>query len=264
MSVVEVRYYKPNAFFWDHRATSLEMQALMPIQNPVEMGMSLEVLVQKLSRIPYYQQLFINAFGDATVTSDRIAKALSQFMRSIVSYRSKYDEGIELTGTMDVPFPNFTELENQGKAIFTNGDFQCKKCHLKSSTPETPNFAVFMNDTPKNTGLDVDLINRDNGIGDVVNDTAMNGVFKSPTLRNIMITAPYMHDGRLATMDDVLDHYQSGIQAHPNLDRILTTGAGTPRSIVLTPEQREALKAFFDTLTDHALITDIKLSDPFQ
>jgi cytochrome c peroxidase len=230
----------------------------------VEMGMSLDVLVQKLSNIPYYQQLFINAFGDATITSDRIAKALSQFMRSIVSYRSKYDEGIVQVGTMDLPFPNFTDLENQGKAIFIDGNFQCRKCHLKSSTPETPNFAVFMNDTPKNIGLDLALFANDNGIGDITHDVAMNGVFKSPTMRNIMVTAPYMHDGRFATMDDVFNHYQNGIQAHPNLDRILTTGAGTPRSIVITPTERDALKAFFHTLTDHALLNDVKFSDPFQ
>jgi cytochrome c peroxidase len=92
----------------------------------------------------------------------------------------------------------------------------------------------------------------------------MNGVFKSPTMRNIMVTAPYMHDGRFATMDDVFNHYQNGIQAHPNLDRILTTGAGTPRSIVITPTERDALKAFFHTLTDHALLNDVKFSDPFQ
>lgn len=263
MSIVEARFYKPNRFFWDHRANSLEQQALMPIQNAVEMGLTLAELVAKVGALPYYGPLFTSAFGDPTVTADRLAKAIAQFDRSILSYRSKYDVGMALVTSNDVDFPNFTAQENLGKRIFLDGTNQCRKCHMKSGTSTDPNYAIFTQDTPTNNGLDAGLDNDDDGIGGATGNTAENGVFKAPTLRNIMVTAPYMHDGRFATMDEVLDFYASGIQPHPNLNRILTLGDGSPRRIVFTPEQRQALVAFFHTLTDEELLADPKFADPF-
>ncbi|MBU6282767.1 hypothetical protein KGQ64_11045 [bacterium] len=263
MSIVESRFYKPNRFFWDHRAVGLEGQALMPIQNEVEMGMTLPDLVAKLSALPYYGPLFTRAFGDPQVTSDRIAKAIAQFGRSMLSYRSKYDVGMAQATTNEVDFPNFTAEENLGKRLFLDGTNQCRKCHMKSGTAENPNYAIFTQDTPTNNGLDAALDNADDGIGGVTGNTAENGVFKAPTMRNILLTAPYMHDGRFATIEDVLDFYASGIQPHPNLNRILTLGDGSPRRITFTPEQRRALVAFFGTLTDDELISDPKFSDPF-
>ncbi|MFM8411211.1 MAG: cytochrome-c peroxidase [Alphaproteobacteria bacterium] len=263
MSIVESRFYKPNRFFWDHRVVGLEGQALMPIQNEVEMGMTLPDLVVKLSALPYYGPLFTRAFGDPQITSDRIAKAIAQFDRSLLSYRSKYDVGMAQVASNDVDFPNFTAEENLGKRLFLDGANQCRKCHMKSGTTGDPNYAIFTQDTPTNNGLDAALDNDDDGIGGVTGNTAENGVFKAPTLRNVLLTAPYMHDGRFATIEDVLDFYASGIQPHPNLNRILTLGDGSPRRIVFTAEQRRALIAFFGTLTDQELVSDPKFADPF-
>lgn len=262
MSILEVKYYRNGRFFWDERAATLEAQALMPIQHPVEMGMTLNGLVQKLDTIYYYKELFTRAFGSPEVTSDKISKALAQFMRSIISYRSKFDIGIAQTGSIQPDFPNFTPQENQGKRVFLNPANTCGACHLKNFNPNERNEAVFINDRPTNNGLFQNYA--DNGLGKVSGNPTQNGLFKVPSLRNIMLTAPYMHDGSKATMNDVLNHYTNGIQNHPNLDNILKNPQGLPRQIPITPQDRQALIAFFHTLTDTALANDVRYSNPFR
>lgn len=117
-SLVNARYYSNGRFFWDERAGSLEEQVLMPIQDPAEMGLELEELVERLDSIPDYRELFASAFGATEVTEDRISKALAQFVRSLVSYRSRFDEGLAQAGAVTDDFPNFTAEENLGKSIF--------------------------------------------------------------------------------------------------------------------------------------------------
>ena len=116
-----------------------------------------------------------------------------------------------------------------------------------------------------NDGLDMQYL--DPGLGGLTMNAADNGKFKVPSLRNVMLTAPYMHDGRFATIEEVIGHYSDGVQAHPNLDMRLTlegvTG-GTPAHQGFSPDQVVALKAFLATLTDEAMINDPKYSDPFQ
>ncbi|MFO0575671.1 MAG: cytochrome c peroxidase [Polyangia bacterium] len=268
MPVSEARYYRPGHFFWDERAATLEEQVLKPIQDSTEMGMTLPGLTSRLATLSYYQPLFQSAFGDPAVTSDRIARALAQFARSIVSYRSRFDAGMVQTGDITAPFPTFTPQENQGKGLFL-GRAGCAACHLDAGPPQPgvrPNQAIFLIFRATNNGLDASTTDGDPGVGGITSASTQLGVFKSPSLRNVALTAPYMHDGRFATLEEVVEHYNSGVKPHPNLDprlRVSPTGAIEPRRLNLTPAESASLVAFLKTLTDEELLKDGRYSDPF-
>ncbi|MBI5856685.1 MAG: c-type cytochrome [Sphingobacteriales bacterium] len=258
MPLTDAKYYPNGRFFWDQRAATLEDQVLMPIQDLVEMGMTLPALETKLKGLAYYPSLFTKAFGDATITSDRISKALSQFVRSIVSYQSKYDAGRSTYPTAPAPppnavFPNFTAQENRGKEIFLSPQSACAACH-GSETFTAPQ--------EKNNGLDLTTIDR--GFGAVVNNTALDATFKVGSLRNVELTAPYMHDGRFTTLEEVIEHYSSGVRNHPNLSPQLKLPNGQPRLGNFSPQDKAALVAFLKTLTDLSVTTDVKYSSPFK
>ena len=252
MGLANARWYQRRAFFWDERAATLEIQVLQPIQNAVEMGMSLPVLETRLAAEPYYQTLFTGAFGTPQVTSDRISRALAQFVRSIISTQTKFDAGVP------VNFTNFTAQENQGRQIF-NGQGGCAACH------GTDNFVPGNNIF--NNGLENPYT--DKGLGGISGRPQDEGLFKVPSLRNIALTGPYMHDGRFATLEAVVEHYNSGVVNHPNLSPQLrnppgSPGAGQPRRLNLTAAQKVALAAFLRTLTDNSLPADPKYADPFN
>ncbi len=276
MGLANARFGENGKFFWDHRAETLEDQVLMPIQDAVEMGMTLEDLVTKLDTLSYYPDLFTDAFGSTEITSDKISKALAQFVRSMVSFETKYDEGLAQTGNFFANFPNFTTQENLGKSIF-NGSFRtepggnCAVCHMNNDglpinqTSNLQNFALFtMVSSPRNNGIDIDGTVEDTGIGGEVGASNAIGAFKAPSLRNIELTAPYMHDGRLATLEDVVEHYSTGVLGHPNLSSpALVDTNGDPVHLNLSQTEKDALVAFLKTLTDTNFITDEKYSDPF-
>lgn len=258
MSLIDAKYYPNGRFFWDQRAATLEDQVLTPIQDLVEMGMTLPALETKLKALAYYPTLFTKAFGDATITSSRISLALSQFVRSIVSFQSKYDAGRSTLPTAPAPpdnavFPNFTAQENRGKEIFLSPIGGCAPCH-GSETFTAPQ--------EKNNGLDLTTVDR--GFGAVTNNTALDATFKSGSLRNIELTAPYMHDGRFATLEQVVEHYSSGVKNHPNLSPQLKLPNGQPRLTNLSAPDKAALVAFLKTLTDVNVTADVKYSNPFK
>lgn len=266
MPVMEARFYRNGRFFWDERAATLEEQVLLPIQNEVEMGLTLDELVERVAGRPYYGYLFEQAFGDPDVTSERIALALAQFSRAIVSYRSRYDVGLAEAGDIALPFPSFTAEENLGKDLFL-GRGGCAVCHLEAGPPgpgPRPNQAIFLIDIPTNNGLDATTNVDDNGRGDVTDLPQDAGRFKSPSLRNVALGAPYMHDGRFSTLEQVVRHYSTGVQAHPNLDPRLRAPGGAPRRLDLTDDEVAALVAFLETLTDEALLVDERFADPFK
>ncbi len=264
MSLVNTRYYPNGRFFWDERVRTLEDQVLMPIENATEMGHSIQKLVPQIANDPIYPPLFRKAFGDAKVTKDRMSKALAQFVRSIVSYRSKYDKGLAKAGSIFERFPNYSKLENEGKRLFL-GRARCFTCHLVGNgPPERDNRrvrqgAIFLMTGPANNGIDGTLKVRDGGLGDITLNSFQFGEFKSPSLRNVAVTAPYMHDGRFKTLKQVIDHYDSGVKNHPNLDRRLRG-----LRLNLTRRHKQALIAFLKTLTDRELLNDPKYSNPFQ
>lgn len=259
MTLINARYYQRGRFFWDERAATLEEQVLMPFQDPVEMGLTLDELVNKVETQTYYPDLFESAFGTTEINADRISKALAQFVRSIVSHSSRYDEGRAMVSNPGANFPNFSEAENLGKALFfqtiPNGGGACFGCH-------TTEAFVSANPGPQNNGLDAESTT-DLGAGGVFTNPIFVGRFKTSTLRNIERTAPYMHDGRFATLEEVVEHYNSGIQAHPTLAPALTNTDGTPVQLNFSEEEKAALVAFLKTLTDTSLESDIKWSDPF-
>ncbi len=246
MSLANAAYYENGRFFWDERADTLEDQVLLPIQDSVEMGMDLDDLEVKLTATSFYGELFDDAFGSTDVTSERISLALAQFVRSMVSFESKFDEGFDNGGDFN-PNGVFTAEEELGRQLFfsNNNGPNCDACH------ET---AAMILDQPRNNGLDANT-NADQGTG--------GGRFKSPSLRNIAVTAPYMHDGRFGTLEEVVEHYNSGIQDHPQLANQLQQN-GQPEQLNLSQAEMNALVAFMETLTDESFLTDPKFSDPFE
>ena len=247
MNLVNLRYHPRGRFFWDERGGNLESMVLLPAANRLEMGQDLERLPAELGRDARYPDLFRNAFGDPAITNDRISRALAQFLRSLVSYQSKYDQGRAVEPSSNHSFANFTMQENRGKALFMRN---CALCHLPDQD------AHFVMTETVNTGLDADTVGTDGGVGDITLNPKELGHFKSPSLRNVEVTGPYMHDGRFATLDAVLDHYSSGGKNHPNKDIRI-------QPLNLTSSERAALLAFLATLTDPHFLSDPRFSDPF-
>lgn len=257
MSLLNIRFYRQARFFRDERAPSLEEQALMPIQDPLEMGLTLDRLVSIVESKPYYPELFRDAFGDVTVTPERIARALAQFQRSIVTARAPYDHGRTQVQSPLEPFPNFTEQQNLGKSLFMvpgSRPVACANCHVTEA---------FVTRAPANNGLGPGL-HLDNGVAEVTGDPLDVGKFKAPSLRNIGIWPPYMHDGRFGTLAEVVEHYSSGIQDHPNLHHLLRDEDGEPFQFNFTEEEKAALVEFLKTLTDFVVIDDRRYQNPFR
>lgn len=246
-----------NNMFWDSRASSPLELSLMPVFDHLEMGIeSDEMLENKLKNTSYYPDLFYNAFGSTEITRAKISLAMTQFVNALFSKESAFDKGQQNN------FANFNPLEKYGKDLFFSERLMCSQCHAGSnfSAPDEPGGAYggsgFGGDDPKGTaniGLDISYL--DNGKG--------SGKFKIPSLRNIELTAPYMHDGRFKTLEEVLNHYSHGIKDHPALDGKFRAN-GQPKKLNLDDNEKQALMAFLRTLTDKNLISNKKFSDPFK
>jgi cytochrome c peroxidase len=257
-----------NNLFWDSRSKTIGDLALKPVLNHIEMGMDdMDRLVTKLSATPYYAALFENAFGDKNITAQRIGNGLSQFVASITTSDSRFDkrnQNVNMGGGTIVVDP-FTPAEQLGHTLFTE---KCGSCHggenfIADDAPTGAygggNGNLFNTagvDRKGATNIGLDFIYTDNGTG--------NGNFKIPSLRNIALTAPYMHDGRFATLDQVLNHYTKGIKPHAHLDAKFKGPNSTVKMIVLDETEKQAVIAFLQTLTDNTMITDAKYSDPFK
>lgn len=239
--------------FWDGREQMLDKMVLRPIVNHVEMGINdLGALADKLSAVPFYNDLFTRAYGDPGITSERIADALSWFVRSIRSDHTRLDRAFSDSTAQS----KLTPEEFEGQRLFVE-KYQCNSCHQVQS-PHGYQFAG----TFANIGLDAQYA--DNGVEEVTKQGADAGRFKIPSLRNVALTAPYMHDGRFTTLDEVIEHYKDGIQDHPALDARLRNPDGSPRRFQITDQERKAIIAFLNTLTDEKMIHDIRLSNPFS
>jgi cytochrome c peroxidase len=249
MPLVNLRYYQRARFFWDERAGNLEEMVVLPVQSRIEMGQDLRRVVDTLARDATYPTLFARAFGDRQITEQRIGKGLAQFVRSMVSYQSRYDEGRARAQSAQADFDNFTLQENRGKALFMRN---CGTCHMKDSNEH------FFVPTPANTGLRGNDPKADGGVGDVTLRAAELGSFKSPSLRNVEVTAPYGHDGRFATLDALIDHYSDNAILDPNVGYMIPVGP-----LTFTASEKAAVIAFLKTLTDRTFLTDLKYSNPF-
>ena len=256
MRLGNARFFSPGTAFWDRRAASLEAQATQPIRNAVEMGFDaahggIEALITKMLGLRYYPELFRFVYGDTVITEDRIQRAVAQYVRSIVSTDSRFDQGFAAVYDprapdrgAGAPFANFTAEENRGKQLFLSpppqGGGGCVACHV------IPTFALANNA-------------RSNGL-----DAGETRVFKSPSLKSVGVVGPYMHDGRFATLAQVVEHYANGVQDGPALDQRLRTPNGTPVRLPLSAADKAALVAFMRTLTDATLNGSAKFSTPFK
>lgn len=250
MTLVNAVFYETGRFRWDESAATLEDQCLIPIEAFDEMGLPLDQLRTRIESTPFYEPLFINAFGDATVTNDRIAKAMAQFIRSMVSYNSKYDDAFDAGAE---GFPNFeavfNESERIGQRLFerTSDTIRCFQCH------DSP---ALIGEEPRNIGLD----------GTVVDPGAGGGRFKSTSLRNVAVRGRFMHDGRFQTLMEVVDFYDRGVQENEFLDDLLRVNEdpnNPPEQFNLTEAEKQGLVDFLHTLTDQQFLNDPKFSDPF-
>lgn len=211
--------------FWDGRAASLEAQVIVPITNPDEMGMTPDGVVQKLRAIKGYAPLFAAAFGDSSITFDRITKALASFERTITSGASAYDRYV--AGDKNA----LSKVQKDGLDFF-NKKGECAECH------NGPNFS---NEKFANIGVGMDRPNPDLGRFNVTRKHGDIGRFKTPTLRDLAVRAPYMHDGSVTTLSKVLDVYAKGGEPNPHLDTRLAP-------FYLDDETRRDLLAFLDSL----------------
>lgn len=259
MGLTNAVWYERGKFFWDERAATLEEQVLMPFQDPVEMGMTLEEVVNEVQSQAFYPELFDKAFGTEEINAERISMALAQFVRSMVSVSSRYDIGRQSVNIPITNFSNFTDSENNGKQLFFRpkslGGLSCVGCHSTEAFINPDAGAT-------NNGLDAESTS-DLGVFEAIQNPAFLGAFKVPSLKNIELTAPYMHDGRFATLEEVVEHYNSGVQAHRNLNNSLKDANGLPQQLNLTSQEKADVVNFLKTLTDTVLINAVRFSDPF-
>ncbi len=253
MSLVNLAF-NTNGFFWDGRVQSLEEQAIVPIEDHIELNDSWPNVERKLRQHPSYPAMFRRAFGiekKAEITKELAVKAIAQFERTLISADSRYDRVIWLNDGWP------TDAERRGQELFFFEELPqseehpgCSHCHF------APNFT---DNNYKNNGLDdvADLNAFDDlGRGAVVGNVYENGKFRVPSLRNIELTAPYMHDGRFQTLEEVLDHYSKGGHGVVNEDTNI-------QPFTLTDEQKQDLIAFLKMLTDTSFVNDPRYQSPF-
>jgi len=268
MSLANARFYSSGKFFWDERAETLEDQVLMPFLDQTEMGLSLQELMNLVENQDYYTALFQDAYGSSEVTEDGIAKAIAQFIRSMVSVTSEYDVARAEVDSPLENFPNFTDQENFGKRLFfeertlTNGNLvACASCHVSEAFVGSNPLLSSSTTVATNNGINSNN-NGDVGVGETTGDDDDNGKFKVPSLKNIAVTAPYMHNGRFDDLEDVIDHYSNGIEDHDS--GILVNNNGEVGQFRFTENEKDALIAFLNTLTDNEMLNDEKYSNPFR
>lgn len=233
-------------FFWDGRSIGIENQALEPVIDPIEMHNTWGNAVSVLQADSKYPILFQRAFGTNIIDSNLVVKALAQFERTLISGNSKFDKYLE-------GLVSLTPSELSGFNIFmdeSGGD--CFHCHGDPFNP------LWTDNLYHNNGLDA--VFSDIGRGAVTGNPSDNGKFKTPTLRNLIYTAPYMHDGRFETLDEVINHYSIGLQYSSTISPLLKNVSSG--GVQLNPQDREDLKAFLLTLTDEEFVTNPKFSDP--
>ncbi len=275
---------------WDGRAAEVVNQAPMAFANPHEMGLSMADVVQNAKALEYYPYFMTQAFGDPEVTEARLLEGLQEFVRALGSADSKLDRALEKVNgdlfgttmatipitqqrdtivayyygthtitvtdtigadTIALPLMGFNDSELHGRTLFAQN---CTKCHTPIRSLQQEFMAC--------NGLEMNYI--DKGRGAVTGNPADDGVFKSPSLRNIHLTAPYMHDGRFKTLEEVMDFYSTGIQANPNLHPLLRDANGQALQMNFTAQEKKDLIAFLKTMTSYDVLQDPRFSSPFH
>lgn len=226
------------SFMWDGGINHIEIQPIAPIQNPVEMHESLEGVLSKLRADNMYKSMFTQVFGNDSITTQRMLKAMAQFMGALVSANSKYDQYMRNENGVTL-----SESELSGMSVFQE---KCASCHPAP---------LFTDHSFRNAGLAPSAVN-DSGRAKITLDPADMYKFKVPSLRNLSYTSPYMHDGRFTSLSQVLEQMSSGIHESATLDPLMKDG------IQLTDKQKSDLLNFLNTLNDESFITDKRFQEP--
>ena len=240
MPLFNLAWNYDDRFFWDGRELSLERQVFDPITNPIEMHNTIANLVQELQIDSEYPEMFLKAFGTEIIDSVQIGKAIAQYERTIISANSKFDKYLLGQTTLTIQ-------EEEGFNIFMDeerGD--CFHCNGNENNP------LWTDNKFHNNGLDNNF--SDLGLGAVTGNPNDNGKFKTPSLRNLEFTAPYMHDGRFNTIDEVINHYSEGLQDSQTVDPLMKMVS--QGGVQLSFEEKANLKAFLLTLSDYDFISN--------
>jgi cytochrome c peroxidase len=227
-------------FAWDGKDFSLENQALEPVSNPIEMHADWKKVAEKIKNHPEYPLLFKQAFGTSKIDSTQITKAIAQFERTLVSGNSKFDKFLLGEDTLTV------EEQNGFNVFMDEAKGDCFHCHGSDNNP------LWTDNQFHNNGLDTNF--SDLGLGSVTGDPADNGKFKSPSIRNLKFTAPYMHDGRFFTLEEVINHYSEGLQSSSTIDPLMKKV--NQGGVGLSAKDKADLKAFLLTLSDNDFINN--------
>jgi cytochrome c peroxidase len=248
-----------NALFWDNRASTVKEQSKASLGNVKEMDMTMSEVVEAVNNQPYYSVLFKKAYGNTMATDETVTEAIQHFVHALSSFQSKFDEAAQAKfessqqnfNFMVQKFDKFSSQENLGKTVYQSN---CASCHTATLMAPQVQFA--------SNGLDENPT--DLGVGGISNFEEQKGTFKVPALRNIALTAPYMHDGRFQTLEQVVEHYSKGIKSHVNLHSDLKNFDGTPKKFNFSTEEKQALVTFLHTLTDDKMLTDVRFGNPFK
>jgi cytochrome c peroxidase len=244
-------------YFWDSRAATLEEQIHDPVVNPIEMAETWEDVVSKIEADPIYPPKFLAAFGSTEVTELRMRKAIAQFLRPLISADSNFDKWRRgeyiLTESEFRGYELFLK-EGGDPEVVVGGEFgaDCFHCHVEAGMQ-------FSDYLPHNNGLDA--VFTDLGVGGVTGDPLQMGKFKTPTLRNIELTAPYMHDGRFSTLEQVVEHYNSGGQPSETIDPFMKYTSG---GLTLSPQSKADIINFLKTLTDTSFVNNPAFHNPHE
>lgn len=252
MTIINMAW-APDFLFWDGRANSLENQALGPVVNPIEMHNTWKNASSKLQMHPQYPKLFFEAFGTANIDSSIVVKAIAQFERILISSNSRFDKWMKQE---IIP----TSLELQGFNLFITdrnvnagiAGADCFHCHPHSN-------GMFTDFILHNNGLDNEPF-ADKGLGEITQNPSDYGKFRTPTLRNWAFSAPYMHDGRFQTIDEVINFYSSGLKHSSTIDPLMKNI--NDNGVQLSPMEKQALKAFLLMLNDTSFVTNPNFSKP--
>lgn len=244
-----------NTLFWDGRSSTMEIQAFAPVTDPVEMHNTWANAVSKLQADPEYPALFEVVFGSSIIDSNMVTKAISQFERTLISGNSPMDK--YMNGNFEIGSSGWNEADElaayKGFALFMDenkGD--CFHCHGDQFNP------LWTDNLFHNNGLDYMITDR--GLGAFTGKESDNGKFKTPTLRNLVFTAPYMHDGRFKTLDEVINHYSEGLNYSPTIDPLMkSVGEG---GVQLSAEEKYYLKMFLISLSDSSFVTNPAFQNP--
>lgn len=248
-----------NSLFWDNRVKTVQEQSRASLANVKEMDMTMTEVVEAVNNQPYYSVLFKKAYGEQAATEERVTEAIQSFVHALSSFQSKFDVAAQAQFESSQQnfnfifqnFASFSAQENKGLALYQSN---CASCH--TSTLTAPRLQSASN------GLDESPT--DLGVGGITQQDFEKGTFKVPALRNVALTAPYMHDGRFQTLEQVVEHYSSGIKSHTNLHSDLKQADGTPKKFNFSNEDKQALVAFLRTLSDEKMMADVRYSNPFK